>query len=138
MTRHGHGVLDAHDSAHWITAEVLRPSIPETGPPRAYRGVSVPEEGLKMKRLIFLVGFSILTVGCDMRGRDGVAGPAGADGRSGASGTDGSAGAKGDDGKSGADGATGQNGAKGAAGAEGATGADGAKGATGQPGDRRY
>jgi hypothetical protein len=49
-----------------------------------------------MKRLIFFVTLlSVLTVGCEVRGRDGVAGPAGADGRSGVSGADGAAGAEG-------------------------------------------
>jgi len=126
VTRHRHGISSVRDIAHALRAAGLH-----------VHTATYLFQRREMKRLIFFVGLcSILTVGCDMRGRDGVAGPAGADGRSGVSGADGTSGAKGDDGKSGADGATGQNGATGQSGANGAAGADGAKGDRGRTGDR--
>ena len=49
-----------------------------------------------MKRLLFIVTLvSVLSVGCDMRGRDGAPGPSGAEGKSGATGTEGASGATG-------------------------------------------
>ena len=82
----------------------------------------------RMKFLLLVVmAASVLTVGCDMRGRDGAPGPAGNDGKTGVSGNDGKTGVSGNDGATGTPGTDG---------AKGADGADGAKGAKGTPGNR--